>query len=239
MKAEKDNICISSSYATANTIRMKLLLFIDKELLSNDKIVFPKLKTFQKNIEFTESFSHRTKEIFSFSKKSTIDNSPLAKKFRNTTHKKSVPQIKSNTNNLNLVRDSKKYGTFTDKIKNLNDMIFLNGKIYSISKFSKRCSCIPIHNKTKKDNNYLKKLCDDLKMFNKKKERKESSDIGNYNNYTKPFLKRATKKKNGFGTCKNKDNSKNLNKYPFSLKNLKKNKNSESNINLLPVKNLK
>ena len=223
MKIESSNI--HSSYEVANKIRMKLLLFVDKELLSNNKNLFTKLNKFEKTIEFTESFSYRTNRISSFSKTSTNENTPNTKEFRLISHKKTAPEIKNNNSNFNLIRGFKKYGSFTHGNKNLNDIIYLGGKIYSIKKFYKHSSCIPLYNKTRKDKNYLKKLCDSLKIPSKKKERRKSCDIYNYDSYyANALIKRVKKKKSEDTTCKQSDNI-----IKFLLKKTKKNQNYENN----------
>ena len=228
MKSEIGNICIPSSYITANKIRMKLLLLIDKELLSNNKNLCTKLNVLENTIEFSESFSYTSRDNYSFSKKSTIENTPNIKEYRLNSHKKTDPKIKSNSCSLNLAGGFKKCNTYKDKARKIYDIIYLNGKSYSIKKFNRYCSCVPIHNEKIKDQRYLKKLCDSLKIPHKKKERRISCELSNFDNcYPKYLIKGVNVKKRGDKTWKHGDTIKKYKKDSFSLKKNIKNQNCE------------
>ena len=142
-----------SLYSIANKIRTKLLLFIDKEIQSQKKnyiLPISKNNHEEKNscIIIEEAYSQKKAEII-FS-----DLGFLSKTIKNENTKKTFSTC--NDTPLN-----------TTKVKDFNNIIYLEDKKYSINKKVKPSSTFIIFEKPKIDKKYLKALCGNLKLSKK------------------------------------------------------------------------
>ena len=174
-----------SCYFKNNKIRTKLLLFIDNEIQFKIKQKTNNLKfncenENQTKISFEETFTQKYKDKYNcftssiFKKKkndnsdksfSTIDDS---NKIIEKPHKRGNTHSKTHYNNPN---------------KLFNNVIYYDKKIYSIKNISRQSSTFLILPKQKKAAEYLKILCNNLKMDkNDKKIAKQFEAISCKNN---------------------------------------------------------
>ena len=161
------NMNIQNSYFKYNRIRSKLLLFIDNEIQSKIKQKYQYLK-FNSEDEITISFEEifiqkqTNKYDFPFIKNdnsnksiSTIDDSP---------NKKSDKKERNNTHSKMLFKES----DCPNKLS--NNIICFNKKCYSIKHLSRQSSTFLILHKQKNAAEYLKNLCNNLKICKKNKK---------------------------------------------------------------------
>ena len=141
-------------YSVRNNIRTKLLLFIDNEIQTKIKNkLLPEFNTEKINsisqiiINFEETYTQYSNNEISKKSDSTNDDSP-----------KKIPN-----NEIKTKRTSRFVGTVKQKFENGFDSFkFFNGKIFSISPVKKEITS------PKKGKKFLKKLCENLKMTEKK-----------------------------------------------------------------------
>ena len=174
-------------YSRNNKIRSKLLLFIDNEVQS-------KIKQNNQNIKFNFENDSLIKICFeeTFSQKKTkkrdysILNTLRTKKNENSD--KSISTIDDTSNKITVKSPLKKWGITHSKTlsgeeirqnnKILDNKICYNEKVYSIKTLSKHSSTFLILPKRKNAVEYLKNLCDKLKICkNEKKPIKKSGTI--------------------------------------------------------------
>ena len=135
-------------YSKANSIRTKLLLYIDKELQSrknNNTTLFNKLNKKKEKfhyINFEENYSQQNNEKF-------CNNFGFQQK-----------KLNNDPNRLNSTCDITPTSV---KSKNFSSTIHIKDKTYSIRKTSKHSSTFQIFEKPKIGKDYLKFLCNNLK----------------------------------------------------------------------------
>ena len=212
-----------NSYCKNNRIRTKLLLFIDNEIQNKIKQNNKKLKinceeVFQVQITFEEIFTQKEIEKYGFSSSnitiskkndnsdksfSTVDNSP------NKIKKKS----KQNERGINYLKTFAKEDNLPNKL--LNNVCF-HKKIPSIKNQSSHSSTFLILVKQKIGAEYLKHLCNNLKMcknYKKFVKRIKSINIKNNKLFNLIKDKKSFKKSNEIKLKKTKNN----NQYRSSL----------------------
>ena len=176
------------TYDKANKIRQKLLLFIDNELLSNQK--YSKISNVVDSFKicFDETFSHNNLSNYN---KCNINSSNSTTPSINTNFNFPPSLIKRNkcknntynkkTNN-NEVTNVKK----TNKTKTLNQNMFMeriiemNNNKYVVKFKSSNSKTILVEQKKNKDCAFLSELCDKLKKRkrnDKSKNNKKHSGI--------------------------------------------------------------
>ena len=211
---------LNRNYLIANKIRMKLLILIDTEI-QNKKNKFL-LKDQEQNklyINFEETYiQEERKNYFTFNEKSK----PLLTEINHNTKKLSPTRAfiysKNNSQSEQIGNKNKKYSS--NNIQFLNTAIFYNNKNYLLKRNSKISSAITIYQKQKTDKQFLKNLCDNLKITPKKqKARNISKHFKNNNNYVKYrstwkiiYLEKENRR-NSFGST-----SPNKNKDKISIK---------------------
>ena len=152
---------IQNSFIRNNRIRTKLLLFVDNEIQSKIKQSCQKLK-FNYDIEtqniiiFEETFTHKQENKYeflsSFSTKTKLyDNSDKTLSTMDVSSNKII-KLKSTTEEEDYLN------------KSLNNSICFNKKIYSIKNVSRHSRTFLILAKQKKGAEYLKTLCNSLKI---------------------------------------------------------------------------
>ena len=163
---------MQNSYLRKNQIRTKLLLFIDNEIKSKIKqntqnVKFNYTYESQFKISFEETFTQKQRNKYVFftsiirgniknnnsdKSSSTIDNSPNKitkkpyQKKRSSTHSKTLTKEKNRSNEM------------------LNNSIYFKRKLYSIKKILRQSSTFLILPKPKNGAEYLKALCNNLKI---------------------------------------------------------------------------
>ena len=165
-------------YYRNNQIRAKLLLFIDKEIQSkikqnNKNLKFKCINESLTKINFEETFTHKKTKKRHFSFSNTL-------KTKNTDNsEKSVSTIDDTSNKTSVKLHKKKNITHSRTLsrekdgrsnKLINNVICFDKKIYSIKNISKRSSAFLILPKQKNAAEYLKNLCNNLKISKNKKK---------------------------------------------------------------------
>ena len=157
-------------YLIANKIRTKLLLFIDTEI-QNQKHKFL-LKNQEQNqiyINFEETYIQKEeKNFFSFSEKSK----PLLTEI-NKNSKKSNPNnafICSNKNSQSETIGNKNKSCSSNNFQFFNTNICYHNKKYLLKRNSKISSAMIIKRKQKIDDQFLKNICENLKITSKKQK---------------------------------------------------------------------
>ena len=217
------NTNIRNSYIKNNRIRTKLLLFIDNEIQSKTKKNNKNLKFNCKNetsfkISFEETFTQKETIKYGFS----FSNILITKK--NDNSDKSVSTIDGSSNKIikKSVKKNKsdiKFKSFSEEDnlsnKSLNIIICFREKNYSIKNLSKQSSTFLILPKQKNATEYLKTLCNNLKICKKyKKPTKRNTSINIKTNlFDLSKDKKSPKKSNGTKFQKSKNNS----QYTYSL----------------------
>ena len=209
----------SNLYKTANKIRMKLLLFVDKEIQSrkryNSKFIKKDNQECSSLIYLEETFSQieyirfYTIEINKkfFCKNIKKNNEKIQKSIPKTerTHKLKIPQNKKKeTNNDNFQNKTDRGGNsniflnfreYKNTYSTLNfNLIQLKENIYSMKVKRKTSSVIEIYRKPKNDKKYLIELCKNLKIMKPKVNRQKSSSFlgKNLNKAKYTFTRMAT-----------------------------------------------
>ena len=194
-------------YFRNNKIRSKLLLFIDNEVQSkikqnNQNIKFKLENESLIKICFEETFTQKKAKKRDFSILSTLKT----KKTENSD--KSVSTIDDTSNKITVKSPLKKWGITHSKTlsgeeirqnnKILDNKICYNEKVYSIKTLSKHSSTFLILPKRKNAAEYLKNLCNNLKICkNGKKPIKKSESINiNRKSLNLGQNKKVTKKQN-------------------------------------------
>ena len=165
------NMNTQNSYFKYNRIRSKLLLFIDNEIQSKIKQKDQNLNNCEAEItiSFEESFSQKqtNKYDFSFSNIQTKKNDSSNKSIStidDSPNKKSDKKERNNTHSKMLLKES------NCPKKLLNSVICFNKKCYSIKHLSRQSSTFLILHKQKNAAEYLKNLCNNLKICKKNKK---------------------------------------------------------------------
>ena len=234
------NTNMKNLYSRNNQIRTKLLLFIDKEIQSKIKQPIKNLKfkcidesLIKINVE--ETFTHKKskKRDFSFTntlKTKKTDNSEKSVSTNddnsNKTSEKSNKKKKIITSSRTLSRDA-----VCRSNKLINNVICFNKKIYSIKNVSKRSSAFLILPKQKNAAEYLKNLCNNLKISKNKK--KPIQKCGTVKIKNKRFNLSQDKKVSKKSNKNLNPKSKMDNQYTFSL--FKKPQNENILINPKPA----
>ena len=202
----------SNQYKKANKIRMKLLLFIDKEIQSdkknNQKIIQKRNQEYTSLIQFEETFFQNesfhfveiNKIIFdSKMKKGKEKNKKLVSKNDSTPIFK-IPQNKGILlpSNFFIHKTAKKEKSTTFlnpicELKKAHSTLFSNHiklekKVYSMKLKKKLSSVLEIYTKPKNDKKYLKDLCNNLKRMRPNANRQKSTS----------FINNLSKSKNTF-----------------------------------------
>ena len=163
------NIKMQNSYIKNNQIRTKLLLFIDNELQT-------KIKQNNKNLKFKCEDEIRIGFEETFTQKHTIkhvySSSDLFETKKNDNSDKSLSTVDGSPKKVikksNIKRSSTHSKTIIKKVnssnKLLNNIIYLNKNNYAINTQSKQLSTLLILNKQKNAAEYLKNLCNNLKI---------------------------------------------------------------------------
>ena len=204
MSEKNINSNIQNSYIKNNRIRTKLLLFIDNEIQCKIKQNIQNLKFNNGNeneikISFEETFIQNQKYEFSFS------NTLKTKKNFNSDKSFSTIDDSSNKNN-NKSYKNERYNTHSNTIsevnncsnKLFNNIINFKEKIYSIKNLSRQSSTFLILPKQKNASEYLKSLCNNLKICKNDKNSFKTIKYDNINNKLSSFSqdKKRTKKSN-------------------------------------------
>ena len=167
-----------SSFFIANKIRTKLLLFIDQEIQS--KIKQNKLKDNLRKYHESKLFNHVKTYAYqpNIVFMSTINNFDFSnaknkQKRKNSKNSCSTFEITPNNNNIlsqtgeNSVNVCDLNFTKRKKISHYNSICF-HEKYYSIKRNIRHSSTFQIYKKPKTDKKYLKDLCSNFKITNKK-----------------------------------------------------------------------
>ena len=218
MSTENTNINIQNNYSKYNLIRTKLLLFIDQEIRSKIKQNNRMLKfncDDEIRLSFEETFSQKESNKYNFS--------PLIihKKNENYILDKSLSKIGSSSNKINEKSYQKERGSIYSKTlinypnQLISNIIYFNKKFHSIKNISKRSNSILILHKQKNAAEYLKNLCNDLKITkNIKKPVIHTRSISINNKFLNLNRdKKASRKSNKIKTLKSKKDV----LYNFSL----------------------
>ena len=214
---------IQNSYFKNNRIRSKLLLFIDNEILfkikqHNNSLKFKCEKETLVRISFEETYTQKitnkyaltslnilkTKKIDNSNKYfSTIDNSP------NKINKK-YNQRKRNNIHLKIFSNEDNGSN-----KSLNNIINFNKKNYSIKNVLRQSRTFLILRKQKKAAEFLKNLCNNLKIckIRKKPAKHNASSIIKNKLFNLKKNKKSPKKQNEIKFKKSEKD----NKYTNSL----------------------
>ena len=168
----KKNMFINTrtSYFKNNQIRTKLLLFIDNEIQSKVKQNIYKLKfnfEDETRISFEETYSQKQINKYGFSSSNILETKI------NVNSDKSISTIEDSSNKVKkqLYRKGRdnshctsinKEGNFPNKL--LNNTIHFHRKYYSIKNLSRQSSTFLILPKQKNAVEYLKSLCENLKI---------------------------------------------------------------------------
>ena len=185
------------NYSSANNIRIKLLLLIDKEIhkINNHKsplYKINKLKTIKINgfdLNFEEKYI-QNKSITQFNQSTSYNFQTFETKEISSISPCSVsPPIKINIpkrklSNKSITKDIFKYlcspkrtYTFNNSDNGNNDLklksnnINYNGEKYSIKMKKQLSSVVMIYKKPKNDKKFLKNLCESLKISKKPKNK--------------------------------------------------------------------
>ena len=153
------NINNQNPYFKINKIRTKLLLFIDNEIQSKIKQNIKNLKfncaeETPTRIIFEETFTHKRTHKYSFS----FSNIGETKKINNSCRF------------FSTVRGSSIVDEYNHSIKQSNNSICLHKKIHTIKNRSKHSSAFLTIPKRKNASEYLKSLCNKLKIRKKDKK---------------------------------------------------------------------
>ena len=226
---------IRNSYCKNNRIRSKLLLFIDNEIQTKIKqntqnIFFKCEDETQIGITFEETFTHKQINKFDLSS----SNIPMLKKFDNSD--KSFSTVDDSPNKMSKNSNQKKrnnihYKTFSNENKcsnkSSNNIINFNKKNYSIKNLIKQSSTFLILPKQKNATEYLKNLCNNLKIckIHKNPAKHNASIIFKSKLFN---LNRDDKSPKKLSQIKLKKSKKD-NKYSYSLFRKSKKKNSVLN----------
>ena len=160
MSSTITNKIINNIYLRNNRIRTKLLLFIDNEIRSKikqNKINFNINygEETQIRINFEETFSQKKTNNYEFS------SSIVFKTKKNDNSDKTLSTADDSANIIRKVETFNKVDNCHNKI--FNNFIF-NKKIYSIKYISRQSSTFLILPKIKSGVEYLKTLCNNLKI---------------------------------------------------------------------------
>ena len=178
MSINSMNMNINKSYLKNNRIRSKLLLIIDNEIQSKIK---------QKNLNIKFNYDEETPIKICFEEtfiqeqvnKYDFSYSNISKNKKNDNLDKSFPTTDDSLNKVNQNSRQKggeiihsktffKQNNHPNKI--LNNSIYFNKKIYSIKHLSRQSSTFLILPKQKNAIEYLKTLCNNLKICKKEKK---------------------------------------------------------------------
>ena len=181
MSEKNIDISVKSSYSKNNQIRTKLLLFIDNEIQSKIKQKNNDLKIscedeIQTKISFEETFSQKETDKYDFFPTN------VSKLNKNNTSERSFSTI--DDSNKILEKSHKRGNTHSKTYCNqpnkfLSNTIYYNKKVYTIKNRSRQSSTFLILPKQKKAADYLKTLCNNLKIS--KKDEKTIKQCGTIN----------------------------------------------------------
>ena len=223
---------IENFYFRNNQIRMKLLLLIDNEIQSKIKQSNQKLKFKYEDgnlfkINFEETFIQKRINKYDF------PSSKILKTKKNNYSDKSFSIIDGSSNKINEKQQQKKRANNDNRTlskksnhqnKILSDNIFFHKKIYSIKNLSKQSSTFLILPKQKKGVEYLKALCNNIKIC--KNCKKITKHVRSKNNNIKILElsndKKAAKKLNEINVQKSKEDN-NLHTFSLFRKSKKRN----------------
>ena len=226
MSEKNTYINIQNSYVRNNRIRTKLLLFIDNEIQSKIKQNKNNLKysygdAAQIIISFEETFIQNQNIKYDFS------SSNILKTKKNINSDKSFSTFDDSSNKINEKSHEKERISIhsktiskerNDSNKLLNKNISFHKKTYSIKNQIKQSRTFLILPKQKKSTEYLKNLCNSLKI--NKNNKKFAKHIRSISINTKLFdlnnNKKANRKSNVVKKEK-KQKSKKDNLYTYSL----------------------
>ena len=173
---------------TANEIRTKLLLFIDKEIqtkIKQKKLFYNPQNKEQKNITLYSSinkmYSNQQNKFFiSFNKfeKKISKNEVIVKKNRRKSQQSISTYFASpitndkqfqngNVKNFSVYHGNPEGKRNSQNYYLYNNIINIKKNRYSIKKLQKPTSTFQIYKKPKTDRKYLKNLCNSLKIINK------------------------------------------------------------------------
>ena len=150
---------LQKSYYKINQIRTKLLLFIDKEIQSKIKQNTQRLKYNCKN---------DTKITISFEE--TFSQNQTSKNKHSSSITCKTPKIINSGKTFSTVDDSSNTKEENRQNKLSNNIICFRKKTYSIKNLSKQSSTFLILPNQKNSAEYLKTLCDKLKICENEKK---------------------------------------------------------------------
>ena len=205
--------------STANKIRTKLLLFIDKEIQSKikqRKLFYNPQHEKQRNTilysNINRKYSYHISLISSSRLKEKISKNKLKLKKIGQSHQQSnlaslaspitkdiILPIK-NLKNIPVYRNSISKKNFHNYFLSPSNIINIKENLYSIKKVMKPSSTFQIYKKPKTDKKYLKSLCNSLKLkksdllFNRQIKSKLSSVVSNINRRESSPIKKTKKK---------------------------------------------
>ena len=171
MTTKNTNTRIQKSYSKYNKIRTKLLLFIDNEIRAkmnqkNYKLKYKFDDEKQFKISFEETFIQKENNRYDF------PYSNILKTQNNDNLDKSISTVDVSTNTIIGKSQQKNRGNIHSKTLNkgnsknklFNNIISINKKFYSIKNLSRQSSTFLILPKQKNSAEYLKNLCNNLKI---------------------------------------------------------------------------
>ena len=177
-----------SLYSIANKVRTKLLLFIDKEIQCQKKNHNPSFSV--------TNYEEKTQYI-------VIEQIYTQKKtefiFSSFESKPKILKIQNSKNTFSTCNDT----PTNNKVNSFNKVVNFENKIYSVNKKLRQSSTFLIFEKPKIDKNYLKFVCDSLKLPKKncintfkptriknlKKNSNKLNIIVNKRNFSSSFIK--------------------------------------------------
>ena len=242
MSTKTTNTKIQSSYSKNNQVRSKLLLFIDNEIQF-------KIKQNSQNLKFT--FEHEPQTRISFEEifiqkqtdKYEFPSSNIIKIKKNDNSDKSFSTIDDSWNKVGERNQKKRDSTHSKSInklvnypnKSTNDVICYKKKIYSIKNLSRHSITFLTLSNCKKGAEYLKNLCNSLKICkNNKKPIKHLRSVNiNTNLLNLDNSKNVTKNPN------EDKNQKSKNKYLYSFSSNKKTQKGNFVVNSVDKKPIK
>ena len=187
------------SYNSINNIRTKLLLFIDKEIRANNIKNLKLIPKINSCIQFEETFSQNNLDEIHFSfcqdHQNIINTCEPPKKHiknhqKNIPNKNIIPKFKISQDSKNKVihcsfypkKEIEKNNTtnlelnheYENNNYNLSSNLILGLKRKVVKKTKKISEVIKFPKKSEKGEQYLKKLCNNLKIMKLKENRKKS-----------------------------------------------------------------
>ena len=169
MSITKTNTNIHNSYIKFNQIRTKLLLFIDNDIQSKIKHQNLKFKCEDEiKISFEESFIQKQADKYDFPSSLKTKKNDDSDKSLSTIDVSSnkIPEKSNQKERVNI--HAKTFAKVCNRPNKLsNNIVCFNRKVYSIKNLSKQSSTFLILPKQKNAFEYLKNLCNNLKICKK------------------------------------------------------------------------